>query len=200
VTSVGLTGSIGSGKTTVGAMFVELGCRLIDSDTITHELLSDDGGVCDAVVREFGAAVLGADRRIDRKKLGTIVFDDPVRRRALTDILHPVIFVRQQAFLDKCAQEDPACIAIVDAALMVETGNARRFDTLVVVICTEQQQRARLRGRGLSDEDITVRIAAQMSMNDKVKHADYVIDSSGTVGETRRQVEEVQAKLLESRK
>ena len=193
--SVGLTGGIGSGKTTVGAMFVELGCRLIDSDEITHELLSDDGGVCEAVVREFGTDVLGDDRRIDRKKLGAIVFDDPERRRALTDILHPVIFVRQQAFLEKCAQEDSGCIAIVDAALMVETGNARRFDKLVVVRCTEEQQIERLRERGLSDEDITARVAAQMSMDEKAGYADYVIDNSGTVEETLRQVEEIYARL-----
>lgn len=196
---VGLTGGIGSGKTAVGAMFVELGCRLIDSDRITHELLSNDGGVCDAVVRKFGSDVLDDEKRIDRKKLGAIVFDDPSRRTALTDILHPVIFVRQQAFLEKCAREGADCIAIVDAALMVETGNAKRFDKLIVVTCTVEQQRERLRARGLSEEDASARIGAQMPMDEKARYADFVIDNSGTIEEARRRVEEVHAALREGR-
>ena len=195
MTRVGLTGGIGSGKTTVGAMFVDLGCRLIDSDRITHELLDGDGGVADAVVREFGPGVLDSDRRIDRKKLGAIVFDDPARRKALTDILHPVIFVRQQAFLERCSQEIPDGVAIVDAALMIETGNAGRFDAVVVVTCTPDQQRERLRARGLSDAGIDARVAAQMPMDEKATHADYVIDNSGSIEETRRQVEDVVAAL-----
>ena len=195
MTRVGLTGGIGSGKTTVGAMFVELGCRLIDSDTITHELLSDDGGVCDAIVRRFGLEVLDPDRKLDRKKLGAIVFSDPERRKILTDILHPVIFVRQQAFLERCAQDDPDLVAIVDAALMVETGNARRFDKLVVVTCTKEQQRERLLARGLSTDEISARVRAQMSMSEKAAQADYVIDNSGSLPETLSQVKEVYAKL-----
>lgn len=188
MTRVGLTGGIGSGKSTVGAMFVELGCHLIDSDRITHELLADDAGVLDAVVREFGPGVLDETKRIDRKKLGAIVFSDPARRTALTDILHPVIFVRQQAFLERCAREDPGGIAIVDAALMVETGNYKRFDKLIVVTCLPEQQRERLVQRRFSDEEIDARIAAQMSMEEKAGYADFVIDNSGTSEATRVQV------------
>ncbi len=191
---VGLTGGIASGKSTVGAMFVESGCRLIDSDRITHELLAE-GPVRDTVVREFGDEILDASARIDRRKLGAIVFDDPARRKALTDILHPVIVERQQAFLEDCARADPDGIAIVDAALMVETGNAKRFDTLIVVTCAPDIQRRRLRARRLSDADIAGRLAAQMPMEEKARHADFVIDNSGSVSETRRRVEAVHAAL-----
>ncbi len=191
---VGLTGGIASGKTTVGAMFVDLGCRLIDSDRITHELLAA-GPVRDAVVREFGADILDASARIDRRRLGAVVFGDPARRKALTDILHPVIFQRQQAFLEACARDDPDGIAIVDAALMVETGNAKRFDTLIVVTCAPEVQRGRLRERGLSEADIDRRVAAQMPMEEKARHADFVIDNSGSISETRRRVEAVHAAL-----
>ena len=192
---VGLTGGIGSGKTTVGAILVELGCRLIDSDRIAHELLSGDGGVRDAVVREFGRGILDDGQRIDRGKLGAIVFDDPARRKVLTDILHPEIFLRQQAFLEQCAREDADCIAIVDAALMVETKNAKRCDTLIVVTCTMEQQRERLRARGLSEEEISARIGAQMAMDEKARYADFVIDNSGTIQQAHRRVEEVYAAL-----
>jgi len=188
VKRVGLTGNIAAGKSTVGAMFVDEGCRLIDSDRITHELLVDDVGVCDAVVRAFGTGVLDPNGRIDRKKLGAIVFSDPEHRKTLTDILHPVIFVRQQAFLEASAQSEPDGIAIVDAALMVETGNARRFDCLIVVTCRLDQQRSRLEARGLTGVDIDARIAAQMPMAEKAAHADIVIDNSGTLDETRAQV------------
>lgn len=197
--SVGLTGGIGSGKTTVGDMFLELGCYLIDSDKITHGLLSDDGGVIDAVVGQFGVEILGEDGRIDRRKLGVVVFDNPERRKDLTDILHPVIFNRQQMFLEKSALDDPECIAIVDAALMVETGNARRFSKLVVVVCTEEQQRARLRARGLSEDDMSTRIGAQMGMDEKASHADYVIDNSGTFEETRQRVKEIYKTLRDDK-
>jgi len=192
---VGLTGNIGTGKSTVSRMFVEEGCHVIDADEITHELLSDDAGVTDAVVREFGVDVLDSERKIDRKKLGAVVFADPARREALTRILHPVIFVRQNAFLERVAQQDPDGIGIVDAALMIETGRYRIFDKIVVVTCTPEQQRERLRFRGLTDTDIERRIQAQMATAEKVAVADYVIDNSGTFEATRQQVAQVVREL-----
>ena len=195
MTSVGLTGGIGSGKTTVGQMLVELGCRLIDSDTITHELLESDPEIYDRVVGEFGPEILDADRRIDRRKLGAVVFADGSQREALTTILHPAILVRQKAFLGECQSEDPNAIAIVDAVLMVETGSYKNYDRLIVVTCTMEQQRDRLRNRGLSDGQIDARIRSQMPMEAKARFADFVIDNSGSVDETRRQVKDVLRKL-----
>lgn len=198
MTRVGLTGNIGTGKSTVSEMFIEEGCHVIDADRITHELLSGDAGVADAVVREFGVEVLDSGRKIDRKKLGAIVFADPARREALTRILHPVIFVQQNAFLERVAQEDPGGIGIVDAALMIETGRYQVFDKIVVVTCTPEQQWERLRARGLSDSDIERRIGAQIPMGEKVAVADYVIDNSGTMDETRDQVARVVRELRNS--
>ena len=195
MTSVGLTGGIGSGKTTVGQMLVELGCRLIDSDTITHELLEGDPEIYDRVVGEFGAEILDADRRIDRRRLGSVVFAEGSRLKALTTILHPAILVRQKAFLLECQSENPNAIAIVDAALMVETGRYKNYDRLIVVTCTMEQQRDRLRNRGLSDDQINTRIRSQMPMEEKTRFADFVIDNSGSVDETHRQVGEVFKKL-----
>lgn len=193
---VGLTGNIGTGKSTVSGIFVDEGCHVIDADTITHELLSDDAGVADAVVREFGLEVLDpTTKKIDRKKLGAVAFSDPSRREALTRILHPVIFVRQQAFLERVAQQDPDGIGIVDAALMIETGRYKIFDKVVVVVCAPDQQRERLRERGLSDAEIDARVAAQMPMEEKARVADYVIDNSGSVEETRKQVAGVVGEL-----
>lgn len=171
------------------------GCHVIDADKITHELLSDDPGVADAVVREFGVDVLDFRRKIDRKKLGAIVFADPEKREALTNILHPVIFVRQNAFLERVAQEDPDGIGIVDAALMIETGRYHAYDKIVVVTCTPEQQRERLRARGLTESEIERRIEAQMPVAEKVRVADYVIDNSGSLEETREQVARVVREL-----
>lgn len=192
---VGLTGNIGTGKSTVSEMFMDEGCHVIDADKITHELLSDDPGVADAVVREFGVDVLDFRRKIDRKKLGAIVFADPEKREALTNILHPVIFVRQNAFLERVAQEDPDGIGIVDAALMIETGRYHAYDKIVVVTCTPEQQRERLRARGLTESEIERRIEAQMPVAEKVRVADYVIDNSGSLEETREQVARVVREL-----
>jgi dephospho-CoA kinase len=177
-------------------MFIDEGCHVIDADTITHELLSDDAGVADAVVREFGPDILDSGKKIDRRKLGAVVFADPARREALTRILHPVIFVRQNAFLERVAQQDPDGIGIVDAALMIETGRYKIFDKIVVVTCSSGQQRERLRQRGLDDADIDRRIGAQMPMEEKIRVADYVIDNSGTIEATRGQVAQLVPELL----
>jgi dephospho-CoA kinase len=187
---VGLTGGIASGKSTAGAMFVELGCRYFDSDKLTHELLAE-GPVHDAVVREFGTA--------DRKALGAIVFSDPSARAKLNALTHPEIIRRQQEWLKEMAAQDSGGIAIVDAALMIETGNYKNYDKIVVVACPPEIQRERLRRRGgLTEEQIESRIRSQMPVEEKVKVADYVIDTSGPMEQTRTQVEDVFRKLGQS--
>lgn len=192
---VGLTGGIASGKTTVAVMFRELGAHLIDSDTITHELLEPGQDVYDAIVREFGAGVVLSHGRIDRRALGSIVFEDPARRAALNQLMHPAIAARQEAFLAEVGREDPDGVAIVDAALMIETGSYRRYDRIVVVSCPPEVQRDRLKARGLSDREIDARIRAQMPLDKKVRFADYVIDNSDDIGRTRSQVRQVWAEL-----
>jgi dephospho-CoA kinase len=193
---VGLTGGIGAGKTTVGKMFVELGCHVIDSDSITRELFKPGQKVRALVAAAFGPAVVAPDGSIDRKALGELVFNDDGLRQKLNGIVHPAIIQRQKKFMEVASSIDPDGIALVDAALMIEAGTYKNYDKLVVVMVTPEIQRKRLRDRsGLTDEQIEARIAAQLPMTEKAKFADYIVENSGTVDETRRQVEEIYYQL-----
>jgi dephospho-CoA kinase len=194
---VGLTGGIASGKTTVGAMFVELGCHLIDSDKITHELLRPGQAVYNAVVREFGKDILAPpDATIDRRVLGEIVFKNPDARLKLNALVHPAVIQRQKEWLESVGKKDSKAIGIVDAALMIEVGTYKNYEKIVVVTCSPEIQRQRLRSRStLSEEQIESRIRAQMPMEEKVKFADFVIDNSGSINETREQVRNVYSQL-----
>lgn len=192
---VGLTGGIASGKTTVGAMFRELGAHVVDSDRVTHDLLEPGQEVHDAVVQEFGRAILDANGRIDRKVLGGIVFGDESRRQALNALVHPAIQSRQDQFLEEALEKDPNGVAIVDAALMIETGSYKRYDRIVVVVCPPEMQQRRLGARGLTADQIEARIRSQMPLEEKARFADYLIDNSGDLPATRRQVEEVWSEL-----
>jgi dephospho-CoA kinase len=195
---VGLTGGIASGKSTVGHMFVELGCHLLDSDQLTHQLLEPGQGVHDAVVREFGRQILAQDGTINRRVLGDIVFKDPEARQKLNSLVHPAVIQRQKEWLEEMNEKDPGGIAIVDAALMIEVGTYKNYDKIVVVTCSPEIQKQRLLQRsGLTDEQIQARIQAQMPLTEKVKYADFVIDNSGVPANTRRQVEEVNSRLRE---
>ncbi len=193
---VGLTGGIGAGKTTVGRMFVELGCHLIDADAITHELLRAGDPVQRAVAGAFGSRVVAPDGSINRSVLGEIVFNDPAARERLNSIVHPAVIERQKRWLEDLQSRDPHAIGMVDAALMIEVGTYKNYDKVIVVVCPPEEQRRRLRERpGLTDEQINARIVSQMPTEEKAKFADYVIDTSGTLDDTRRQVETVWRKL-----
>ena len=195
---VGLTGGISTGKSTVGLMFVELGCQLIDSDRITHQLLEPGQAVHEAVVKEFGERILAADGIIDRPILGEIVFKDPQARAKLNSLIHPAVIQRQQEWLKEMEATDPGGVAIVDAALMIEVGTYKSYDKVIVVTCSPEIQKQRLLARsGLSEEQIEARVRSQMPMEEKVKFADFAIDNSGDRSTTRRQVEEVNSKLRE---
>jgi len=189
---VGLTGGIGTGKSTVGKMFAALGCKVLDADAITHELFAPGQSVNREVAAAFGPQVVAADGGIDRKALAEIVFSDPALRHKLNSIVHPAIRRRQAEFLNSVAAADPDAIAMVEAALMVEVGTYKNYDKLIVVTCDPQIQRARIRERSaLSDEEIEARIASQMPLEEKVRYADYVIDNSGDLDATRLQVERI---------
>ena len=195
---VGLTGGIATGKSTVGLMFVELGCHLIDSDRITHQLFGPGGPVHTAVVKEFGTQIVAPDGTIDRRILGDIVFKDPAARQKLNSLVHPAVIQRQQDWLTEMQAKDPNGIAIVDAALMIEVGTYKNYDKVVVVTCSPEIQKERLIHRsGLKEDEIDARIRSQMPMSEKVKFADFVIDNSGDLSNTRRQVEEVNSRLRE---
>jgi dephospho-CoA kinase len=196
---VGLTGGIATGKSTVGQMFVELGCHLINSDRIAHELFEPGQAVHNAVVQEFGARILAPDGTINRRILGDIVFkEDPEARKKLNSLVHPAVIQRQQDWLKEVQEQDRSGIAIVDAALMIEVGTYKNYDKVIVVTCSPEVQKQRLMQRsGLTEDEIDLRIRSQMPTSEKVKYADFVIDNSGDRLNTRRQVEEINSKLRE---
>ena len=197
---VGLTGGIATGKSTAGQMFVELGCHLIDSDRITHQLFEPGQSVHEAVVEEFGKRIVLPDGTIDRKVLGKIVFkEDPEARLKLNRLVHPAVIQRQQEWLNEMQQKDPDGVAIVDAALMIEVGTYKNYDKVIVVTCSPEIQKRRLLERSaLKEDEVDARIRSQMPMSEKVKCADFVIDNSGDLADTRRQVTEINARLRES--
>jgi dephospho-CoA kinase len=194
---VGLTGGIASGKSSVGRMFVELGCRLIDSDLITRELFAPGQSVNKAVAAEFGLRVIAADGSINRGVLAELVFNDRSLREKLNAIVHPAIRNRQEEFLQTVARENPHAIGIVEAALIIEAGNYVHYDKVILVGCTPEVQRRRLRERSaLTEEQIEARIASQMPMEKKLPYADYVIDNSGELSDTREQVQGIYEQLV----
>ena len=193
---VGLTGGIASGKSTVGRMLAERGCKVIDSDRITRQLFEPGNPVNAAVAKAFGPAVVVSDGSIDRKVLGEMVFNNAELRQTLNSIVHPAMLQRQAEFLAQAAAEDARAIGIVEAALIIEVGNHKNYDKVIVVTCSAKVQRQRLQERwGLTREQIEARMESQMPIEEKVRFADFVIDNSGDIGKTRQQVEEVYRQL-----
>ena len=188
--TVGLTGSIAVGKSFVLDVLRELGARTIDADQIARECVEPGTPGIAAVVKEFGDAVLDVNGSVDRPKLGAIVFADKAKREKLNSILHPFIIATQDAIIQEWRNETPNAVAVIDAALMIESGGYQRFDKLIVVHCQPEIQVHRLMKRNhLSREEAELRIKSQMPQEEKIKFADYLIDTSGEFAETRRQVE-----------
>ena len=195
---VGLTGSIAVGKSFVLGVLRELGCYVIDADAIAREVVAPGRQGLNAVVEAFGTEILKEDGALDRSRLGSIVFADEAKRVQLNSILHPFIIAEQDQRMREWEQQDPYGIAVVDAALMIESGGYQRFDKLIVVHCRPEVQLQRLMQRNkLSPEEAEQRIAIQMSQEEKKRYADYLIDTSGEFAETRRQTEEVYHALRE---
>ncbi len=193
---VGLTGSIAVGKSHVLGMFAELGCYVIDADQIARDVVKPTSEGLAAVVTYFGETILKDDGTLNRERLGTIVFGDEEKRQKLNSILHPLIIARQDEQVREFERQDPQGIAIIDAALMIESGGYRRLDKLIVVHCSPEIQLQRLMKRdGLSREAAQKRIDAQMPQSEKMKYGDFLIDTSGDFPNTRAQVEAVYAQL-----
>jgi len=194
---VGLTGNIASGKSSAAMMFAELGAHIIDADAVAHDLLSSGTETCGKIVNAFGTEILGPDGKIDRKALGRIVFSSPDKRLLLNSLIHPGIHAEILRRIFEMEQSCLSGIIVVDAALMVETGNYRMYDCLIVVTCDPSLQIARLVNRdGLNEEEARARISSQMPIEEKLKVADYTIDASGTLRQTRKQVEAIYRDLL----
>jgi len=199
VLTVGLTGSIATGKSFVTEYLRELGAEVIDADQAARTVVEKGTPGLAAVVREFGTEVLAADGTLDRKKLGSIVFADEAKRSKLNSIIHPLVIGLQDEWLASVEKRDRDAIAVVDAALMIESGGYKRFDKLIVVICEPLVQLARLLARdNLSENEARRRIDAQMPQDEKRKFANYVVDTSNGFEDTKRQTREIYASLREA--
>jgi dephospho-CoA kinase len=197
VLSVGLTGGIASGKSTVAGFLAELGAYLVDADRIAHELLAPGGHAVDAVVDRFGTDVLADDGGIDREALGRLVFADPDARHALEAIVHPAGREEMTRLVEAYRQtEEGPPVAVIDAALLVETGRHRTLDRLIVLRCGRAVQLDRLEKRGLTREEAEARLDAQAPLAEKLAVADYVIDTETDLDETRAQTGRVWERIL----
>jgi len=193
---VGLTGSIAVGKSFVSGVLAELGCRVLDADETAREVVAPGSPALLEVVAKFGDSVVKSDGMLDRVALGALVFADAGKRSLLNSILHPYIIAQQDERLREWEALDPDGIAIVDAALMIESGGYKRFDKLIVVHCRTDVQLERLMSRdNLNLAEAERRIAAQMPQEEKKKFADYLIDTSDGFEAARRNAVDVYGKL-----
>jgi dephospho-CoA kinase len=191
---IGLTGGVGSGKSTVSAMLQELGAEVIDADEASHAVYEPGSPGFAAVVREFGPEYV-LDGRIDRAKLGELVFHSMDARHRLNDIVHPLVREWMAARTAEAAQRG-AEVVVQDVPLLFENGLERLYSTVVLVYVPETLQLKRLiEGRGLSDERARTMIAAQMPIEEKKMLAHHVIDNSGSRETTRKQVESLWKQL-----
>ena len=200
---VGLTGGIASGKSVVGEMLVALGAHLVEADRIAHDLMVPGQPVYNEVVRHFGGGILNPDLSVNRAKLAEAAFGSPAspsRVQELNRIVHPAVIRSQEEWMEEMGRQDPHAVAIVEAALIVEAGAAKRFDRLIVVTCSDEQRIARFAARQKLDlkaarKEVARRMAAQLSDAAKIKAADYGIDNSGTLDQTRQPLRQLWEKL-----
>jgi len=194
---VGLTGGLASGKSFVGRALADLGCLLIQADELGHQVLQPGGEAYDGVIREFGSAIVRADGTIDRPGLAALVFHDSQRLAALNALVHPPVWARERRLMDEYAATHPHGIAVVEAAILVETGSYRNYSKLIVAVCSEEQQIERAMSRdGMTREQVLDRLRRQMPLAEKIKYADYVIDTSGAKENTLARTRDVYQALL----
>jgi dephospho-CoA kinase len=195
---VGLTGGIGCGKSTVAGMMRDLGCQVIDADEISRNLAQPGCPAYKEIIAAFGNEILQADGHMDRAKVAHLVFSDASKLSTLNKILHPRVIAEEERQLVEIARTEPTAVAVVEAALLIEAGHHKMLEGLIVVWCRPEQQIERLtdpRGRAMSRGDAMQRIAAQLPLEEKRRMATDEIDNSGPLETTRKQVEELVARL-----
>jgi dephospho-CoA kinase len=203
VLKLGLTGGIAAGKSVVGEMLVALGAHLIQADTVSHQLMQPGEAVYQEVVRAFGSGILNPDNTVNRARLAEAAFgggNKPSRIQELNKIVHPAVVKKQDEWMEAISRRDPKAIAIVEAALILEAGAANHFDRLLVVTCRPDQRVERWATRTnvnleTARQEVARRMAAQFPDEKKIKAADYVIDNSGSLYETKAKVNALYPKL-----
>ena len=195
--SVGLTGGIASGKSTVAEMLKSEGIPVLDADKVSRDIVSVGSQALSEIVRGFGDCVLDKFGNLDREKLGQIIFANPEQRKTLNEIMHPKIQREQKNWLKKIRSEGKFKVAAVEAALMIESGGYKNFDFLVVVKCSEKNQYERLEKRNnLTENSIKARLDSQMSILKKKEYADWVLDNSRDLSFMKSQVALLISKLF----
>ena len=193
---VGLTGGLASGKSFVGKTLADFGCLVIRNDEIGHQVIEPGGEAYTGVVQEFGRDILNPDGRVDRRKLAAIVFGAPERLAKLNALVHPPVRARTRQLLEANAADHPRGVAVVEAAILVETGSYRDYEKLIVAVCSIEQQIERAMARdGVTREEVLERLSRQMPLEEKVKYADYLVDTSGSKEETQARVRTIYEKL-----
>lgn len=196
---VGLTGSMGSGKTTAASIFKELGAFIIDADAICRELVIPNRPAWEEIIHSFGKAILKDDQNIDRSKLADIVFSEPAKKKLLENILHPKVIEEEMRLCRQILKEHPQSIIIIEAALLIESGNYRKVDKVIVVTGDHESLILRAMERSsLTREKAILRIQSQMPQEEKVKRADYILENDGTREDFKTKVHELYAELKAS--
>jgi dephospho-CoA kinase len=196
--TVGLTGGYATGKTCVGRELERLGCHLIYADELGHKVLLPDGEAYAATVEAFGRNILDADGAIGRKRLGDIVFASPGALEKLSGLVHPAVIRLEERLLEEFQSQDPHGIAVVEAAILIETGRDAVFDRIILTSCDEETQMARgMKRDHATREQVLARVGKQLSLHEKERHAHYIVDTSGPKEETARQVQRVYRELKE---
>ena len=189
---IGLTGNIGSGKSTVAEMFRQLGAKIIDADSIARKIVEPGQRTWKEIKDVFGDEVISSDQSIDRQKLGDIVFNDVSKRELLDNITHPKIFDEINNLVNEY-EKDHSNVVIIEAALIIEKGGLLDLiDKLILVVVDEDTQTKRIKLRDdIPSDQIQSRIKSQMQISEKKKYADYIIDNNGSVLKTRTQVNKI---------
>jgi dephospho-CoA kinase len=193
----GLTGGIASGKSTVAAMLAEAGARIVDADRIAHQVVLKGLPAWQDIVEHFGKGILDRDGQIDREALGAIVFNDAEAKEALNGIVHPRVFETMTQEIKLLAETHPGDLVIMDVPLLIESGLHESLPIVILVYIPQILQKERLMRRdGLSATDAAARIRAQMPIDAKRAHAHYIVDNTGDLDATRRQVLDIYQKIL----
>jgi dephospho-CoA kinase len=189
---VGLTGGYATGKSFVAAELERLGCHVIYADRLGHQVLEPDGEAYGPTVEAFGREILGRDGRIDRKQLGAVVFRAPELLEKLIGFVHPAVFRLEEKMLADFQARSPHGIAVIEAAILIETGRYKVFDRLILTVCDEATQIERgMKRDGLTAEQVRQRLSKQLPVEKKTSYADYVVDTSGEKQETIQKVQAI---------